>query len=208
MKLPATIWFVLAGWVLLAGCGGAPRRVAPPSYSSAAGTAAVARYDTDGDGAIGGVELEPAAALRAALAQIDTDGDGRLTAAEINARVQSWRDARVGLMAVRCAVTLDGVPLVGAQVVLEPEDYLGTDLRPASGVTGADGVAALSLAAEHLADPRYPGVACGWYTLRVTSPAQPLPARYHTQSTLGCEVALDAAWVYDPGELRLELASP
>jgi len=208
MKHPATTWIVAAGWVFLAGCSGAPRSVAPPSYSSAAGAAAISRYDADGDGALSGDELQRAAALRAALAQIDTDGDGRLTAAEINARVQAWRDARVGLMAVRCAVTLDGAPLVGAQVVLEPEDYLGSDPRPASGVTGGDGVAALSLAAEHLADPRYPGVACGWYTIRVTSPAQPLPARYHTDSTLGGEVALDAAWVYDPGQLQLELASP
>ena len=181
--------------VLLAGCTGRPGRVDPPDYPSDAGAAAVDAYDANGDDAIGGAELDRVPALRASLKQVDTDGDGLLTAREIDARIQSWLDTRTAEMTVRCEVLLDGSPLANAQIVFEPEPFLGPNVKPASAVTGANGAATVSMAAEHLADPRYSGVACGWYKIRVTSKDRKIPARYNTETTLGCEVAMNAHWV-------------
>jgi hypothetical protein len=129
-----------------------------------------------------------------------------LTAQEIDARIQSWRESRIAEMAVNCRVLLDGKPLPGAKLEFEPEGFLGPALRPAQATTDASGSASVSMAAEDLADPRYPGVACGWYTIRVTGGGS-LPPRYNTLSALGCEIASDAAWVYEPGEVLLELTS-
>ena len=53
------------------------------------------------------------------------------------------------------------------------------------------------MAAEHLSDPRYAGVACGWYKIRVNSSSQAIPAQYNTATTLGCEVAMKAHWLYE-----------
>jgi len=190
--------------VLLTGCSGRSSRVKQPAYRSGAGAAAVDAYDTNGDGAIGGAELERVPALRESLKQVDANGDGLLTAEEIDKRIQSWRDSKIAEMAVMCQVLLDGSPLAGARVEFEPEPFLGPNLKPASGTMGANGEARVSMAAEHLSDPRYPGVACGWYKIRVTSNDRKIPARYNTQTTLGCELAMNIPY---QGKLLIELKS-
>ena len=191
---------------LSVGCSGRPARVDQPVYNPQAGADAVAAYDTDGDGAIGGDELDRVPGLRASLGQVDTDGDGRLTAAEIDTRVQEWQRTRIAEMPVRCEVMLDGQPLPGAQVVLEPEPFLGPNVHPARGATAPSGVGGVTLADEHLSDPKYAGVACGWYKIRVTSSDRDIPPRYNTETTLGCEVAMNAHWVHH-GAVLLELKS-
>jgi hypothetical protein len=192
--------------VLLAGCTGGPRRANPPAYSSVAGAAALRAYDTNGDGAIGDAEFDQVPALRASRGQVDADGDGRLTAAEIDARVTSWRNSRIAEMPVRCEVTWDGEPLVDARVVFEPEPFLGPELKPAEGGSAEDGTAGMTLASDALANPRYPGVAPGWYKIRVTSISRAIPDHYNTATTLGCEVAMDAHWV-NHGAVELKLQS-
>jgi hypothetical protein len=96
-------------------------------------------------------------------------------------------------------------PLAGAQLVFEPEAFLGADVPAAQATTDASGSASVSLAAEHLTDPRYPGVAPGWYRVKSEGPA--LPPRYDAATTLGGEIASDAAWVHQPGEVLLDLTS-
>ena len=204
---PACIATLLTvGVGLPIGCSGRPARVHPPTYNAQAGAEAIAAYDANGDGAIADEEFDSVGALRAALKQIDTDGDGRVTAAEIDARVQAWQSTKVAEMPVLCEVTIDGKPLAGAQVTFEPEPFLGDILKPAGGTTEANGNASISLADEHLADPRYPGVACGWYKIRVTSSEREIPAKYNTQTTLGCEVAINAHWV-NHGTVVVKLTS-
>lgn len=195
------------GVVLLASCSGRPGRVDPPLYAPDTGAAAVSRYDADSDGAIAGDELDAAPGLKAAIKQVDADGDGRLTAEEIDARVQVWRNSRVAEMPVGCRVLLDGQPLLGAKLEFVPESFLGSSVKPAFATTGDGGESSLSMAAENLADQRYPGVNCGWYTIRVTSDERQLPPRYNTETTLGCEIASDAAWVSESGVVLLELTS-
>lgn len=194
----------LIGLAAAPGCSNGPRRAVPPTYGSDAGARALDAYDTNRDGAISGVELSRVPALRASLRQVDEDGDDRITAEEIDRRIESWEKSRVAEMPVRCKVLLDGVPLANAQVVFDPEPFLGPGVKSASGVTAEDGTAGMSVAKEHLADPKFAGVACGWYTIRVTSSDRLIPDRYNVNSTLGCEVAIDAHWL-GAGEVRLEL---
>ena len=62
------------------------------------------------------------------------------------------------------------------------------------------------MAAEHLSNPKISGVACGWYKIRVTGDGKKIPARFNTETTLGCEVAMDANWVLE-GRVLIELKS-
>jgi hypothetical protein len=163
-------------------------------------------YDANHDGAIHGDEFVRVPALLESLGQVDTDNDTRITAQEIDARVNNWLSLKIGEMPVRCEVTLDGAPLADAQVVFEPESFLGASVHGAQGTSTADGNVVISLDKEHLADARYPGVACGWYKIRVTCAHRSLPSRYNSETTLGCEVAMDASWV-NHGAVVLKLTS-
>jgi hypothetical protein len=206
--LPHSSFAALSVVVLLPlGCDGRPDRVDQPDYARGAGSAAVDAYDANDDGAISGDELDRVPGLRESLAQVDADGDGRLTADEIDAHVQRWRDTKTARMPVDCQVTLDGEPLAGASIQFEPEPFLGSAVLPGSGTTGDGGSALISMADEHLGDLPIPGMACGWYKVRVTSRDRQIPPRYNAQTTLGCEVAPNAYWIYDDVGLVFELTS-
>jgi hypothetical protein len=192
--------------LIAVGCNSSQGRVRPPGYSDSAGADAVAAYDRNKDGALSGEELDKVPALKAAQAQIDLDGDRKITAAEIDARVANWRDTKIAEMPVRCKVMLDGEPLVGAVVTFEPVAFLGSGVAAGEGTTSSKGYAGISMPADRLADARYGAMACGWYTIRVTSPSQAIPKVYNSASMLGCEVAMDAAWISD-GEVLLALKS-
>jgi len=205
------VWPVawIAGLVLAAGCSRGPARVAAPALNPHAGRDALALYDANGEGKISGEELDKVPALRYALERLDTDGDGGVSAAEIDQRVQTWRESQLGLITVLFQVNLDGAPLEGARLRLDPEPFLGDKLKPAEGVTGPEGSAFVSLAKEDLPDPLLEGVAAGWYRIRITQETNGdpvVPERYKLQTTLGCEIALDADWIRD-GVIVLELSS-
>ena len=199
-------WFIGLATVASLGCSNGLGRVPQSDYSASAGADAVKSYDDDGDGAIGGTEFDQVPSLRAALAQVDTNGDKRVTAQEIDVRIQKWRDTQVAEMAVTCQVLLDGSPLANADVVFEPEAFLGPDVKPAMFKTSQHGAGSVSMAQEFLADPSYPGMACGFYKVRVLSEVDDIPSRYNQGTTLGCEVAMDAHWTNQP-TVKFELTS-
>jgi len=145
---------------------------------------------------------------KAAASSIDGDGDGALTGDEIAARIKTWLDSGLGMTMYGCQVSLDGKPLDGATVTLEPEPFLGDVLHPASGVTDAGGIAQLSVAEQHRPKPTLLGVTSGFYSIRVTRDGSgtPIPARYNSATKLGCEVGSDFADA-DPGGLQLQLTS-
>lgn len=202
----SAISIVAVSALLFAGCSSAPGRVSQPGYSRQAGRDAVKEYDANGDGGLGRDEVERAAGLRESFGKIDADNDGSLTATEIDKRIQQWRDSRVAEMIVMCEVTLDGAPLADALITFEPESFLGSNVNPATGTTSVNGTTSVSMAEEHLADPRYAATACGWYKIRVTSSGKSIPPRFNTATTLGCEVANDAHWTLN-GVIPLELKS-
>jgi hypothetical protein len=103
-------------------------------------------------------------------------------------------------------VTLDGRGLEGATVDFVPEEFLGSDARPASGVTGPGGMTMVSVPVNP-ADPGATGVAPGFYRVEITSKGgTAIPAKYNIETTLGCEVAKDSDWQMQ-GNLRFDLTS-
>jgi hypothetical protein len=168
----------------------------PVGSPQAAAAAALAQYDTNHDGSIAGPELDKSPGLKSALPSMDADRDGKLSAAEIAARLSKYRSDEIPTFPFLCQVMLDGRPLAGAEVRVVPEPFLGDQVKPASGMTDADGGASLKIegAADH-------GVHCGLFVVQISKKdaagKETVPAKYNTQSTLGQEVARDVRAIED-----------
>jgi len=176
-----------------AGCGGSPPRVGQASIDPAAARDALSAYDADGNGALSAEELKKCPGLLKSISRFDADGDGQVTADEIAARIGAWQRHKVALMRFGCRVTANGRPLAGATVRLVPEKFLGDGLKPASGVTQANGFASIAISPDELpADCQgLSGVFPGVYRVEITHPSRKIPANYNVQTELGQEIALD-----------------
>jgi hypothetical protein len=193
-----------AGALISAGCSQGLPRLRPPSINaSSAAAKAIAMYDTDKDGKLSGAELDKCPALKAALAQIDTTGQGAITAAQIAARIKQWQEKKIGRMRLDCIVSRNGKPLAGAEVKFVPEEFLGDDIKMASGKTNKNGRAWLSIPTTGPRDP--PGVAFGFYRVEVTKAGDNIPAKYNAETTLGIEVALDSPAIHVDKGIRFNL---
>src|SRR4051794_22920020 len=130
-------------------CQHGPAAVKQPSISpSSAGKLAMEQYDSNHDGKVAGEELDKAPSLKAALPRLDTDGDGAVSADEVAARVNAWKAMQTGMTSFSCRVTLDGQPLPGAKVTLEPEAFLGEEINAAYGTTDFGGNTAPTIPKE------------------------------------------------------------
>ncbi len=177
------------------GCSSGPSRTEPPAIDAdAAARQAIATYDTNGDGVISGKELDKCPAIKESLEHYDLKHDGKVTAEAIAARIREWQESKIGTTATKIGVVLDGQPLDGATINLEPEPFLGPRLATATGVTGRNGVVLMTIPT----DPQNPqgerksGVQCGLYKVRISKQAgghETLPARYNSNTELGMEVA-------------------
>lgn len=186
----ASRWGVVLCFVLVAGCSGRPSKLAAPGVAKDAPQKAIAQYDTDGDGTISGDELDKAPALKASLKRGDADGDGKLTADEIAKRIEVWKNS--GLALTRLAITIErggqGVP--DAEVKLIPEEFLGPNVKPASGTTDSAGVAHMKISD----DPDESGVHLGYYRIEITSTSgKAIPASNNTATQHGVEISPDDA---------------
>ena len=180
------------------GCLHTPDRVKPPAIdAAAAGAEAIKMYDTNKDGKISGEELDKCPAIKAALAQIDPSGKGEVTADMITARIRKWQETKVGKMPLSCTVTRNGQPLEGATVTLVPEKFLGSEIKPATGTTTANGMAMLSIAIDTSSTGQREsgGVAPGLYRVVITKQGMDIPAKYSAEAStvLGVEAAQDTA---------------
>jgi hypothetical protein len=172
---------LLAGW----GCSGRPSRVHPPSIdASAAGKAAMEQYDTNKDGKVAGEELLKAPSLRDAIARLDTNKDGGVSAEEVTAMIEKWQEMKIGLMSLSCRVNYKGRPLAGANVVFEPEKFLGENVKVCQGTTDQTGMVSMKIPGSDL-----PGVAPGLYLVKITSAQVKLSPAYNDQTVLGLEVS-------------------
>jgi hypothetical protein len=179
-----------------ASCDRGPAAVRPPSIdASAAGELAIDQYDSDGDGLVSGDELEGAPVLKAALPRLDTNADKAVSADEVTARIEHWQATGMGLTSFGFTVTLDGRPLEGATVTLEPEAFLGDDIRPAVATTDLFGTGGPSVPKDQRPTAETPpGVQLGLYRVKITkivAGKETIPARYNAQTTLGQEVSPD-----------------
>lgn len=189
MRLPPA-GVLLIGMLATVGCGsGSTGRVAAPSYDpDAMAAAALSALDANGNGTIEGAELDACPALKSALPGIDTNRDRKVSADELKARFTAYKAQAAGAVGVAASVTLDVAPLPDATVTFTPEPFMGAAAREATAVTRADGsIATFSVGGESL-----PGLPCGLYRVKVSKPGpegqETIPARYNTQTTLGCEV--------------------
>jgi len=189
----ARFWPVVAMLLAATGCSGKPARPAGSGVDpQAAGTKAVADFDANHDGALDDEELKKCPGLRSSLQRADTDKDGKLSAEEIAARIQSWLNSGTVVMEAAIAMTLDGQPLAGATVSLDPEPFLGDGFHAAQGSTNKIGQVVFTTSTEF----GFPGLYLGFYRVRVTKSdggKELIPAKYNTETELGCEIADDIA---------------
>ncbi len=185
---------VAAVLLAMAGCwGSAPSRVHPQGIASDAAQKAMELYDANKDGVLDAAELEKSPGLKAALKEVDKNGDGKISADEINARIEAWKESKLGRLTMKCTVQHNGQPLAGATVKFVPESFLGSELKAGSGVTGATGVATISVPLGGPDD--VPGLSPGFYRVEITKSGENIPAKYNKETVLGQEVAIDAAGI-------------
>jgi hypothetical protein len=84
-------------------------------------------------------------------------------------------------------VTLDGRPLVGAEVTLVPEEFLGTDHKSAKATTDPGGDFRLKTAGINSIGAQ-PGVYRIQVSKKDAAGKEMIPARYNTETTLGVEL--------------------
>lgn len=182
------------GMLATIGCGGPPPAVELPRVDpQGAAQRAMEKYDHNGDGALDKSELAAAPSLQSALPRIDGDGDGRIRASELSKRIADWQVEQTGMTPFEVKVIRGGKPLENAQVVFEPAEFLGEVFQRGEGVSDKDGLAIISIPPE-LRKPgqeAVEGITAGLYRVRVTHPSEALPAKFNTETTLGCEVAYD-----------------
>jgi hypothetical protein len=177
---------ILATICLVGGCRRGGRAIKPPSLdASAAARKAMEEYDTNKDGVLDAKELEKCPALKAALKEFDKNNDGKISEEEIEERLKTYKED--GLVAIIGRLTLDRKPLEGATVTLVPEKFLGSAFKAASGISDERGNVSFKTEGYDL-----PGAPCGLFRIEVSkkdaSGKELIPARYNTQTTLGCEI--------------------
>ena len=153
------------------------------------GRLALSEYDKDGSGGISKEEAAASPSLASAFARIDKNADGQISKAESVERVEYLLNSLSRIITGSTEVTLDGKPLMGATVTLEPEPFMGQAFKPVSGITDERGNTLLSGHHE-----KFPGIFLGYYRVRISKEVngkETLPARYNTESELGYEAADD-----------------
>ena len=182
--------FALGVVVGIAGCSGRPPALRPPDLDpESAAKVAIALYDKDGDGILSSTELEACPGMLESLTTYDRDSDEKISQEEIVQRLQRFVARGVSLSRVAASVRLDGGPLGGATIRFIPEQYLGDEIKRATGVTRRQGSATMAVAVEDLPENQkgIRGVHSGTYRVEITHPEISIPAKYNTETTLGYE---------------------
>jgi hypothetical protein len=175
---------------VLIGCSRGPSRVEPPRIDAESAAAqAISLYDNNQNGSLNTTELAACPGMLAQISAYDTDANGEITAAEISNRLASLFKAKVGLTALMCEIRVNGKPLSNAEVVFDPEPYLGDDMKQAVGTTDFSGSAEMGISDEDM--PRdlkgVKAIQYGTFKVRVTHPSVTIPAKYNSNTTLGYE---------------------
>jgi hypothetical protein len=194
--MPRWIYVVVGLCILLpvtAGCSRGPARVPAPSIDpDSAADKAIELYDTDHDRALSDNELARCPGIRTTISLYDQDGNRSIDREEIIRRLSDLLKNRVGLTQLRSRVTYRGRPLPDAQIVFEPEPYLGDEVQVAEGTTNSHGSAQIGIAEEYLPENvrNMKLVHYGTYKVRITHPTIKLPSRYNSETTLGYETRI------------------
>ncbi len=159
------------------GCQGDVRTTAIKADPAAAGKVALDNYDSNSDGQINASEVANSPALQSAMSRVDTNRDGQISADEVAARIQKY-DELSEFIAGEVRVTRNGKGVVGANVTMTPEVFMGEGFPTYRGTTFDGGSAPMQT------DPPTPGIAVGFYKVTIETPDG-------AQSTKGVEIADD-----------------
>jgi hypothetical protein len=159
--LPKSIALLLL-LVLLAGCGRSFATLSKNDPATAAAQA-IELYDKNGDGKLASDELKAAVALAASGKRVDRNRDGAITKDEIETRMKELQNF-ADFAAIDATVTSKGKPVVGAEVTLTPEPFMGGSFQTYHGTVIEDGHVPLSGDGKLL-----PGIPTGFYTARIVS---------------------------------------
>jgi len=144
---------------------------------------AIIQLDKNTNGTIEGPELDACQGLKSSLAVIDENSDNKLSVAELKHRFEGYGSA--GAVGYTLRITLDGKPLADAVVKLTPEPFMNGAVGEVTGKSDPDGAVN-----NYLVEGReLPGLPSGVYRVAVTKDGESIPARFNTQTTLGCEVS-------------------
>jgi hypothetical protein len=193
--LPLPIRRVRAAALLLCapigtGCGGAPDAFEAPVVATAAAAAeAIELYVRDRSGALSREELRHCPGILTKLTAYDANVDGAVSQREIESRLGELFEHGAGGTQLNILVTFQGRPLAGADIVLEPEPYLGDGVQPATGKTNGSGAAQMGIPAAYLPShlQRLKAVHYGTYKVRVTHASTLIPEKYNVKTEIGYE---------------------
>jgi hypothetical protein len=174
-----------------AGCSQGPGAISPPKVNApTAAAAAIEQYDRNGDGKLSKDEWRASPALTAVAAQYDQNADGELTSEEIAKGIAAWQQTGIGARTVPFEVRLNGQPLAGATVRLEPAPFLGRAVKEASGQTTASGNGQFNMKPEDRPKnaPNMPLMQPGLYHVIITHPSIKVPPKFNIDTTLGIEI--------------------
>jgi hypothetical protein len=183
--------------LLIGACNYGPAAIKPPSIDpDGSAEQAMEMYDANGDGRIAADELEKAPGLKAALKRMDSNADQAVDADEIASRIRIWQGTRLGVLPLGLTVIFDGRALEGATVTLEPESFLGSDIKASIATTDEFGGSGPSVPKEQRPDPeRTPsGVQLGLYRVKISKVVggkELIPSKFNVNTTLGQEIAPD-----------------
>ena len=160
---------------------------APPIDAETSAELALQEYDTDSDGKISKAEskktaLDPKKGW-------DSDGDGAISAEEIQQRLERYEQLKAGLQTLTCTVRYRGDFLPDAEVLFEPEAFLGEAASSAEGKTNSYGQAEIVSAAIAAEDPTLRGIRCGLYKVKITHPELKVPKKYNEDTTFFFELS-------------------
>jgi hypothetical protein len=183
-------------WCLAVGCSSRPSAIDPVDIDPfEASRQALTQYDKNGDNMLSDDELTVVAGIAKYKNLYDQDGDGLVSQDEIVNRLKLWSHQGLGIRQLIVLVTLDGRPFPGADIEFVPENYLGPNVKRATGNTDGSGSADLTVAKEdmpaQLAHLPIGGVMGGTFKVKVTHPSIDVPALYNKETLLGEEIAFD-----------------
>jgi hypothetical protein len=146
-------------------------------------------YDANHDEKLTEVELVKCPGVLVSMKKYDANNDKAIDAAEFEERLMQLLRTKRGATQLACNIMYKGEPLSGATVNLEPEPYLGEEIRAAEGITTNSGRADVGMAPEFApaALKNRKLIHYGTFKVRVTHPTIQIPAKYNTDTTLGYE---------------------
>ena len=174
--------------IALSGCPEGGGTISAPKLNPAAAAAnAIAEYDANSDGLIDKTEAK--ASVLDPTKGWDADGDKKISEDEIRERLDRYEKLSPGIQSMTCTVFYRGRPLPDADVVFEPEAFLGGAVEVGTGTTDLEGVA--EMVAEEVVknNPTHRGIRASLYKVRITHPEVDLPAKYNDETTLFFELS-------------------